>query len=122
MNRKIAELWIADLRTNPPQSRGVLFDGNGHCCLGRLCELNGLKPVENRHSDRNTYYYDDETFMLPSQVKEWAEMKSDDGSYGSYIGVSRYIGEDSGTLTDDNDSGKTFAEIADIIEAHIEEL
>lgn len=105
MNRDIAEKWIADLRTNPPQATGKLFDGNGHCCLGRLCVLYGAVPDED-----DDYSFLGNEFVLPTKVKDWAGMKYDDGSYPG------------GTLTEDNDSGKTFAEIADIIEAHINDL
>ena len=99
MNRDIAEKWIADLRANPPQTTGRLFDGNGFCCLGRLCVVEGAKPKFLKG------------LSLPlSDTIFWAGMKSRDG---------RYPG---GRLVEDNDSGKTFAEIADIIEAHIDEL
>jgi hypothetical protein len=106
MNREIAEKWIADLRANPPQARLVLFDGTGHCCLGRLCVLAGMIP--KRANTR--YIFADNDATLPDEVMAWAEIHSSCGSYPY------------GSLADDNDSGKTFAEIADIIEAHIDEL
>ena len=99
MNRDIAEKWIADLRANPPQAKGTLFDGHGHCCLGRLCIVAGKL---NREISGFS--------ILTDEIADWAGMKSRDG---------RYPG---GFLVADNDSGKTFAEIAGIIEAHIDEL
>lgn len=113
MNREIVERWIADLRTNPPQAKGVLFDGKGHCCLGRLCEILEMKPVKKEveeGDEREVWQYDNMEFLLPFSIQQQAEMKSEDGSYGDT------------NLARDNDSGKSFAEIADIIEAHIDEL
>ena len=108
MNRDIAEKWIADLRANPPQAKGALFDGKGYCCLGRLCVLAGLEP--EHVPDSICYKFLGHSEWLPPKVSDWAGMKGQGG---------RYPG---GVLADHNDSGKTFAEIADIIESHIDEL
>lgn len=113
MNRDIAEKWIADLRTNPPQARGVLFDGTGYCCLGRLCVLAGMEP--ERVHDTGHYGFLGITFSLPGAVIDWAGMQTANAKYG-------VVDEEPATLAQDNDSGKTFAEIADIIAAHIDEL
>ena len=106
MKRDIAEKWIADLRAGPLQARMVLFDGTGHCCLGRLCVLAGLTP---KHTNAR-YFFADNDVTLPVEVMAWAGVRSSCGNYRDTC------------LADDNDSGKTFAEIADIIEAHIDEL
>ena len=96
MNRAIGKEWAADLRAGPPQAKEVLFDGRGHCCLGRLCVLAGMPEILLRK------------VSLPSHlIMDWAGMKTRSG---------RYRG---GSLVKDNDSGKTFAEIADIIERFI---
>ena len=111
MNREIAELWIKDLRSNPPQAKGVLFDGVGYCCLGRLCELAGMKPVVRQYEEEKAeYLYDGEQFLLPVEIRDWAGMKSIQGNYKNT------------NLARDNDNGETFAQIADIIEAHVDEL
>lgn len=115
MHRDIAEKWIADLRSNPPQVKGKLFDGKGHCCLGRLCVLAGIKPKYDSVGER--YIFAGNAFSLPSEVKEWAGMKSDDGKYADTCDD-----ELDRILARDNDSGKNFAEIADIIAANIDEL
>ena len=107
MNRDIAEKWIADLRTNPPQTRKALFDGNGYCCLGRLCILAGIEPET---SFNGSYAFINHTGVLPQKIADWAGVKT---SCAAYRG---------GSLVSDNDNGKTFAQIADIIEAHIDEL
>lgn len=109
MNRAIGEKWIVDLRAGPRQTKGVLFDGRGHCCLGRLCVLAGVESSEIDPDGDFTFL--GERFLLPRRVREWAGIKYSSGLYARF-----------GSLAEDNDSGKTFAEIADIIEAHIDEL
>ena len=106
MNREIAELWVKDLRSNPPQTRLKLFDGKGYCCLGRLCLLAGLTPYEE---DRR-FFFSTNDATLPNKVLKWAGMRDEVGHYKDT------------SLAEQNDSGKTFAEIADIIEAHVDEL
>lgn len=112
MNREIAELWVKDLRTNPPQAQERLFNGRGHCCLGRLCELfPGIVKTKREDAEGKTVFlFDGGKFLLPKTVQQWAGMKSSEGRYNSV------------SLSSDNDNGKSFAEIADIIEAHVDEL
>jgi len=124
MNREIAELWIADLRSNPPQARERLFNGIGHCCLGRLCILKGLVPEVQEDEESKAYYFDGSQFTLPQSVQNWAGMKTAEGKYKNRVIPEKalQLSWPSVDLTQENDMGKTFAEIADIIEAHIDEL
>jgi hypothetical protein len=55
MKREIAEAWIADLRTNPPQATGQLYDGEGYCCLGRLCLVVGATFEKGIDEDGDSY-------------------------------------------------------------------
>ena len=57
-----------------------------------------------------------ETSVLPPVVKEWAGMKHSNGSYDNEEGAQM------AALSSDNDNGKSFARIADIIEARYLEL
>jgi hypothetical protein len=117
MKREIAEAWIADLRTNPRQTTGMLFDGRGHCCLGRLCLVVGA-TFENKIEEGGNYgpypVLDgtmlEENEMLPFAIQKLAGMASDNGAYGT------------NALTHLNDNGVTLAKIADIIEKHWEKL
>lgn len=108
MHKHIAGLWIADLERNPPQARGVLFDGTGHCCLGRLCVLAGVKPKRNGAR----YKFNGSLTLLPPSVMKWAGMDGNNGSYD----------DDSKCLVQDNDDGQTFPEIAQTIRKHWETL
>jgi hypothetical protein len=93
-----AKLWVEALRSGEyKQTSGALKDEfDGYCCLGVLCEISGLEW------DRTGLY-------LPPNVIRWAKLKESNGAYG-----------DSRCLAHDNDCGKSFLEIADIIEQHPE--
>jgi hypothetical protein len=112
MHKRIADLWIADLEKNPPQTRAQLFDGYGYCCLGRLCLLAGVQP-EKRYGSLREFTFEGERTVLPTSVMEWAELASQNGEY--FDGITKY-------LSSDNDDGKTFPEIAQIIRANWEIL
>lgn len=105
MKKEIKDLWVADLRTNPPQGRHRLFTGDGHCCLGRLCVLAGLEPDEN-------HKFDGADKGLPASVREWAGIKS----------AEAFVPTLKTYLSCLNDRGESFPEIADIIDKHWEEL
>ncbi len=107
MKKEVAEAWVADLRTNPPQCRGKLFNGLGYCCLGRLevvlgAEFNFDDGLGS--SSFNDYY------LLGDKALELSGMNSGNGKY------------DNTALSTLNDHGKTFAEIADVIEQNWEKL
>lgn len=124
MKKEIADLWIADLRANPPQAMAVLYNGHGLCCLGRLCvvlgyEFNAEDRIRYTDPERpGVYRYEGE--VLPPPVKAAAGMNSVTGQFEEYNKDGSYLlGRE---LTDLNDAGRTFAEIADIIERYWEQL
>jgi hypothetical protein len=82
------------------------------CCLGVVCKLavqDGL-PVRVTRQDGGCLYDGSYTF-LPVSVQAWICMRTSSGSWGILC-----------SLANSNDYGKTFAEIADIIEAHADEI
>lgn len=115
MKKEIAELWIADLR-NPEnkQTIGRLQDDTGHCCLGRLAIILGECPTIKIESGCQNYYFDDLLGSLSSRIQEKAGMKTDNGEFEASHGDI--------CLTELNDQGKTFAEIADVIEKNWERI
>ena len=112
MNRKIADKWIAALRSGEfNQTRERLADmrRTEHCCLGVLCELAIKDDVEMEvfaSVDARTYFDGDDA-LLPERVAEWAGMSSRDGALPGFF-----------TLADLNDDGRSFEDIADVIEEH----
>jgi hypothetical protein len=83
INQDKLDLWLHDLRTTTdPQTRCVLTNMNGDCCLGRLCKVaiaDGV-PIRVRlhyrrgrsDGDNNTHYsYDGAVGAPPLAVENW---------------------------------------------------
>ena len=119
MNKDVKALWLDALRGGEyVQGQGALrqgfadIDESFYCCLGVLCDLYA-KSVENspawtsgdgygsRFGGRESY--------PPYFVLEWAGLDSEEGAY------TRNDGGWS-SLAELNDRGRTFEEIASIIE------
>lgn len=111
MKEEIAKAWVADLRTNPPQAKEVLFDGKGYCCLGRLCVVLGMKPVQENHGFIFERCEKDDEYgwkVLGPWAQETAGLRTKTGE----------TIDQSHELTQMNDEGYSFVEIADFIEAN----
>lgn len=118
MNQRIKQLWIEDLLANQDKQTtgGLLSEITGNsCCLGRLCLLAEKEGIVDRVGTTDggwvKFGNDWSTGYLPPQVQDWAELSSEAGEYVSPEDTS-YA---EGSLAEDNDNGKTFAEIAEII-------
>lgn len=114
MNQRIKEMWVKDLRENGDKQgysslTRLTSEGEKDCCLGRLCKLAIKDGVQlNVITDKffkGVIKYAESSSILPIRVQEWAELNSGNPkiSNGEYLAQL-------------NDEGKTFAEIADIIE------
>lgn len=127
MNAEIAKLWVAKLREpGLVQSKHLLNDGRGMCCLGVLCNVHnkvvGETDWEEPDEDRDYVRYLGAYELLPGSVKSWAGMRSLDGTVVGDKSPLLVGGEAYGDLASANDDGRTFAEIADAIEANVERL
>ncbi len=116
MKQSIAKRWVKILRSGEiEQAKRHLNPISGKmCCLGVLCNMALIEGICDVEYDNNSdaYRFDDERDILPSSVVKWSGMKS---TVGDYPGKS--------CLSHDNDNnGKSFLEIADIIEKHWEKL
>lgn len=99
MDANLKAKWIAALRSGEyQQGAGLLFneDERAYCCLGVLCAVSGL-----------AINADDDCVV--------GDEGRDDGCYFT---IEAMVG-DYKPLARLNDSGKSFAEIADYIEANI---
>ena len=126
MKQEIAEKWVERLRSGKiTQCTSFLGKTTGaRCCLGVLSDLaveEGIipKPVISKGCTTVLHYGQTEVsngnnVILSKEVIRWAGMKTFKGSYEG-------PGVDS-ALSQDNDSGKSFSEIADIIEEHRQAL
>ena len=103
--------WLEALRSGKyKQAKGVLKSSDGgYCCLGVVCEL------YRKTRKKGFIHWDDEGFFhvgdrnsrltLPVPVMNWLGLNSHRGEVTSTNCLPAY-----------NDEGKTFAEMADIIE------
>ena len=126
MKKNIMKKWVKALRSGEyDQGTGCLAqeDESGNhqfCCLGVLCNImqeeTGELKIGNYQSgltNAYVYSYDDEVGVLENKVMEWSGIKDNNGAF-------KYKNNHSVDLASLNDKGKTFEEIADIIEKNYE--
>lgn len=123
MRKDVADMWVAALRSGEyAQTRQFLRKSGGFCCLGVLCDLHQRHTQAGEwldHEDGLEAAYktgptsnDASRTCLPNGVYEWADCSEDpaDADVGLPLAV----------LNDDH--GYTFAQLADVIEKHWEDL
>ena len=119
MKTDIKTEWLSALRSGEyPQGKYNLSNRGEFCCLGVLCEIAVKHGILDRFPSRSesgvvTYGKKGtvkEAHKLPDAVLKWAGI---DDAWGEYSTDEYTV-----TLSGYNDYGKTFNEIADIIEEH----
>jgi len=101
--KQARKLWCESLRSGKyQQCRGKMTDGVRHCCLdiARVAFI----EAEGREPERVRYATNKNLTKFP-EVRIWLGLKTNIGRYNAY------------SLARDNDEGKTFDEIAAIIES-----
>jgi hypothetical protein len=131
MNTQIKQKWIDALRSDKyEQGSDKLRSVTGYCCLGVLCDLYSQehnvkwKFIGNDETNlqlMDYWYFDEESEFLPESVMNWAELKTPNPNVRVYVEDNE--DEDNWYYTDElsniNDSGYNFSQIANIIEAHL---
>ncbi len=123
MNPEIKDAWITALRSGEfQQGTGALHVGSHgsvpeqFCCLGVLCELAtraGVVGSPQLQADgRYSYGPLLHAAYLPPEIAAWAGL--DDNALPRNPKL-----RDTTTLSQHNDAGKTFEQIADIIEEQL---
>jgi hypothetical protein len=114
MKEDIKNKWTAALRSGKyKQGQQALKQGDKFCCLGVLCDISEQGEwIIDSFEDKDKYIH--ETNYLPSIVQIWA-------GFTHYNETGEFIGEQI-ILSELNDRGKTFEEIADVIDKHWEKL
>ncbi len=109
MNKRIKKLWLKALRSGQyKQTQGTLrrklteSKGYSYCCLGVLEDIRVQQGAADRFPSRNR--------VLTKACQRWAEVEEND----PVIGIRQPT-----TLADLNDSGKSFKQIANLIEKHL---
>ena len=128
MKQNIMKKWVKALRSGKyKQGQSYLKQESlsnhniKHCCLGVLCELYNDTMKKNKKKSLTEkkqgwlYKFGKSDSLLPSVVKKWAGMKSNEGSFKDKDGFLT-------SLTDMNDFGDSFKKIATIIEKKHEDL
>lgn len=119
MNQDIKARWVAALRSGEyAQTQMALKDSAGHCCLGVLCDLFAKEAGIKRWSadtlsDRvegACLHHTGDGELPGARVVIWSGLDPD---------IKVTINGDCRPLFGHNDDGRTFAEIADAIEAQL---
>lgn len=106
MNKEVKTKWIEALRSgNYQQAKGYLRCGDKFCCLGVLSDIHAKEFELKWEGDT----YGGEKKVLPTIVFKWAEVKDPNPE----------IPSERAGLGGLNDGGRTFAEIADMIEKEL---
>lgn len=110
-----AQLWVDALRSGKyKQCKNALRVNDYYCCLGVLCDVaikSGVAievAVGHFHSPVE---YDHSSTYTPKRAMEWIGLNSAQGKFGEANSLARM-----------NDTDATFAQIAEAIEEHAEEL
>lgn len=113
MDQKIAERWVAALRSGEyRQGKFVLRNGDHFCCLGVLCDLYSQDHPEVIEKDFSKGTFLNRSFTLPDEVADWAGMESTNGTLWTQEKCLSYL----------NDTGASFDSLASLIETYREEL
>jgi len=120
MNPEIKAKWIEALRSGRygQCKESLHLEGDGFCCLGVLYDLmdpKGWDKAENQPSGTGYQcaFHKFSVAVLPPDVIKWAGI---DYLRGDTVLI---YPENSYTLAGLNDNGKTFSEIADVIEREL---
>lgn len=114
MKPEIKKLWIKALLSGKyKQNTHSLRSFGNYCCLGVLCDLHRRKTKKLKWKDG---YYDGEDGLLPSSVMKWAGLhRCNPTVHNDLKNGSSCIAKKT-FLSDLNDSGASFKEIAGMIE------
>jgi len=111
---EVVKRWTEALRSGEyEQGEMALCDNGKYCCLGVLCDLYKDEFKLNLQTYGTETEFDGHSCSLPDVMQEAFGM-TDLGRYKTENGLE--------ALAADNDCGKTFAEISDIIEQNKESI
>lgn len=116
--RRVRE-WAGALRSGDyPQAGGTLRTTSGFCCLGLACHLYDETTWRGTTAKGAEWSYMGATIDLPRPIVVAYRLQRPDGHYDQEPDDQR--GPWARSLAADNDSGKSFAQIADVIERELD--
>lgn len=134
MNQQIKARWVEALRSGKyGQTSSYLYDSQGFCCLGVLCDLYNQEQKKKKKktlpvikindlTEGKCYMYGKNTSYLPTVVKNWAGMKT---RKGEFIHKDHYKFYNLAALNDgdyQHTKPKSFKQIAKIINDNVDLL
>lgn len=119
MDQHVKALWVAALRSGKyTQGTGALCINDTYCCLGVLCDLAVQEEIilcrESSHLTGHIGFgfpHDLNYSLLPYKVYAWANLPGNDPKIE--------IDGTTMSLSELNDAGKSFEEIATLIEEQL---
>jgi hypothetical protein len=106
MKKEVAYKWIEALRSGKyEQGKNRLRKEDKFCCLGVLCDISEQGTWKHKIKKRYVVEKEGASFTLSSKILDWAGLNFYNGQFDPSIPA----------LSELNDNGKTFEEIADII-------
>ncbi len=116
MDAAVKQLWVVALRSGAyRQGVGALKVGPAYCCLGVLCDLFGT--AEDGGGFWGPPDYEGEAFVVPNCEPEQMALPGPVMRWAGLTGCDPMLGNNVASQL--NDSGVTFGDIADLIEANL---
>jgi hypothetical protein len=117
MKPEIKEKWLKALRSGEyKQGQENLHPKDGSfCCLGVLTDIYIKEIGRDWEEDSSCYVFNGCGGLLPSEVMKWAGLESEE----AWDNTLRMSDEEYNSLSVMNDSGRTFEEIAEVIEREL---
>ena len=113
-SKEVRKLWVEALRSGEyKQGKYNLHKKDEFCCLGVLCELAVKEGVTNVTKSGVDFLYEGHSISLPNSVVSWSGLRDRCGQFGktSLMALNDYM-----------EKGRSFSEIADVIESEPEGL
>jgi hypothetical protein len=118
LDPEFKEKWVKALRTGEyKQGQGLLFDGEGHCCLGVACEVEAI-PSSRDHFNGGRYDFAS-SIRTVAPPPGWKGLTEDTVMILTQANDGDGCWDERYDRPDGERGARTFDEIADWIEAFL---
>jgi hypothetical protein len=122
MNQRVKKLWVCALRSGEfKQGKGFLSRDGKYCALGVLSVLAMLEGECTYSEDNGVGRFDNRRFRLSYNVMKWAGIAQEGERFlnPQELGVLLKLKKKETSILELNDNGKSFSQIARIIEDYL---